>query len=134
LLGKSETIGAAADLFENESKQFKVYTKRQVATPRHLDFSLRSVSAPIDVANDISIQAFKQVNESDLEKETDKLLLNRYVPPSVLVNKVLEILRFRGSTSSYLEPTSGKASLHLLRMIREELAFDLRTVIHRAKK
>ena len=72
--------------------------------------------------------------EPDLEKETDKLLLTRYVPASVLVNKDLEIIRFRGSTSRFIEPASGKASLHLLKMIKEELVFDLRTVIHRAKK
>lgn len=60
--------------------------------------------------------------------------MNRYVPASVLVNKDLEILRFRGSTSRFIEPASGKASLHLLKMIREELVFDLRTIIHRAKK
>ena len=134
LLGKSETIGASTDLFESESKQYKVYTKRQVATPRQLDFSMRSAAAPIDVVDDIPKHTLQRVTEPDLEKETDKLLLNRYVPASVLVNKDLEILRFRGSTSRYIEPTSGKASLHLLRMIREELAFDLRTVIHRAKK
>ena len=78
--------------------------------------------------------AHQHVKEPDLEKETDKLLLTRYVPASVLVNKDLEILRFRGSTSRFIEPASGKASLHLLKMIKEELVFDMRTVIHRAKK
>jgi len=134
LLGKSESIGSAADLFEQVYKQFKVYTKRQVSTPPHFNFIMRSY--PVVEMPDIDVNSGQTAmnKEPDLEKETDKLLLSRFVPASVLVNKDLEILRFRGSTSRYLEPSSGKASLHLLKMIKEELSFDLRTVIHRAKK
>ncbi len=135
LLGKSETIGSATDLFDQPSKQYKIYTKRLVNTPLQLDFSLRSYSSGLEMAEDDSKQVTAALlPEPDLEKETDKILLNRYTPASVLVNKDLEILRFRGSTSRYLEPASGKASLHLLKMVRDELAFDLRTIIHRAKK
>ena len=90
---------------------------------------------PATDPNDFDLRStVNQIKEPDLEKETDKLLLTRYVPASVLVNKDLEIIRFRGSTSRFIEPASGKASLHLLKMIKEELVFDLRTVIHRAKK
>ena len=133
LLGKSETIGSATDLFELISKQYKIYSKRMVNTPLHLDFTLRSLP-PVELFEVENRSHSPMLKEPDLEKETDKLLLTKYVPASVLVNRDLEILRFRGSTSKFLEPASGKASLHLLKMIKEELAFDLRTVIHRAKK
>src|SRR5436190_3293413 len=134
LLGKSETVGNATDLFDHPSKQHKVYTKRLVNTPLQLDFSVRNYSPMIDLPEDETRHTITHAKEPDLEKETDKLLLTRYVPASVLVNKDLEILRFRGATSKFIEPASGKASLHLLKMIKEELAFDLRTVIHQAKK
>jgi two-component system, chemotaxis family, CheB/CheR fusion protein len=134
LLGRSETIGSAFDLFEQVGKQYKVYVKRQITTSTHFDFIMHNYPV-VETPEEDSKQGNAPRNKDpDLEKETDKLLLSRYVPASVLVNKDLEILRFRGSTSRYLEPTSGKASLHLLKMIREELAFDLRTTIHRAKK
>src|SRR5205085_1173499 len=134
LLGKSETIGNATDLFDQPSKQFKVYTRRLVTTPMKLDFSVRSYIHNVEFPVDESGHVIAQAKEPDLEKETDKLLLTRYVPASVLVNKDLEILRFRGATSKFIEPASGKASLHLLKMIRDDLVFDLRTVIHRSKK
>ena len=134
LLGKSETVGAATDLFEPMNKNDKIYTKRQVTTPLHLDFIMRNYSLP-ELPDDNGMpEQVSLSRDNDLEKTADKLLLTRYVPASVLVNKDLEILRFRGSTSRFLEPMSGKASLHLLKMIKEELAFELRTVIHRAKK
>jgi two-component system CheB/CheR fusion protein len=62
------------------------------------------------------------------------VLLKKYMPASVLVNKDMEILRFRGAVSKYLEPATGKASLHLMKMVKEELLFDLRSVITQGKK
>ena len=62
------------------------------------------------------------------------MLLARYVPASVLVNKDLEILRFRGSTSAFFQPASGKASLNLLKMVKEELLFEVRSLFQKAKK
>ena len=135
LLGKSETIGSATDLFDHVSKHYKIYTKKQATATRHFDFVIQNyptIEGPETENKNSTEQTVTQ--EPDLEKETDKLLLSRYVPATVLVNKDLEILRFRGSTSQFLDPASGKASLHLLKMIKEELSFDLRTVIHRAKK
>ena len=135
LLGKSETIGNAIDLFEQLSKQYKVYTKRLVNSPLQIDFAIPTYTPPVDVTEAHKQSNGNSVKEADLEKETDKLLLTRYVPASVLVNKDLEILRFRGSTSKFIEPASGKASLHLLKMIRDELAFDCaRSFIVQKKK
>src|ERR1700704_4015621 len=116
------------------NKHDKGYTKKQGTTPLQLDFTIRNYFPP-DISQDNGIpEQLPLSKDNDLEKATDKLLLTHYVPASVLVNKDMEILRFRGSTSRYLEPSSGKASLHLLKMIKEELAFELRTVIHKAKK
>ena len=70
----------------------------------------------------------------DIEKETDRILLSRYVPASVVINKDLQILRFHGPTSNYLQPSSGKASLNLLKMVRDELVFELKGLFNRAKK
>lgn len=136
LLGKSETIGNATDLFDQPSKEYKVYTKRLVSTLQ-LDFLTRSSNPAVEaveIQSDAPRQTVTELKQPDLEKETDKLLLTRYVPASVLVNKDLEIIRFRGATSRFIEPASGKASLHLLKMIKEDLALDLRTLIHRTKK
>jgi two-component system CheB/CheR fusion protein len=74
------------------------------------------------------------VSDTNIDKEIEKLLLSRYIPASVVVDKDLQVQRFLGSTSHYLQPSSGKASLHLLKLVRDELAFDLRSLLHRAKK
>src|SRR5687768_12541108 len=132
ILGKSESIGAASDLFEQLNKDHKIYKKKNVSIPVHLDFLTRPFVPPSPIA--LNQKSPEPVKEVDLEKETEKLLLKRYMPASVLVNKDLEILRFRGSVSKYLEPATGKASLHLMKMVKEELVYELRSVINQAKK
>ncbi|RUT02534.1 hypothetical protein DSM106972_060120 [Dulcicalothrix desertica PCC 7102] len=70
----------------------------------------------------------------DLQKEADRIVLNRYAPAGVVTNFDLEILQFRGQTSRYLEPTPGRASLNLLKMVREDLRLEVRTAVGQAKK
>jgi two-component system CheB/CheR fusion protein len=132
LLGKSETIGNSTELFSQVDKELKIYSKKE--TPpgtTFFDFLLRPSYALVTPEERFNS---KGVSEIDIEKETDKLLLSRYVPASVVVNKDLQILRFHGATSNYLQPSSGRASLNLLKMVKDELVFELRGLITRAKK
>jgi two-component system, chemotaxis family, CheB/CheR fusion protein len=127
LLGKSETIGNATDLFEQLKTEIKLYRKKQ--TKITLDFSMRP---------NVNLPAIRKIPEqrtvADVETEFDKILLNRYVPASVLVNKDLDILRFRGPANAFFQPASGKASLNLLKMLKEELIFEMRGLFQKAKK
>lgn len=129
LMGRSESIAAAADLFQPSEDGGRMFVRRAVA-PQRLDFADRLHS----VSPATALQMSTERMHYDVEKEADRLLLSRYMPASVLVNKDLEILLFRGSTSAYLEPAAGKASLNLLKMVRDEFLFDLRSAIQRAKK
>jgi two-component system CheB/CheR fusion protein len=131
VLGKSETIGTSTGLFEQSDKEYKIYCKKIVSNT--LQFEMTAPATPYPGAKKRNNHV-KQPVESEIEKNADKVLLTRYVPASVLVNKELQIVRFNGATAGFLQPSSGKASLHLLKMVREELAFDLRTLLHSASK
>src|SRR5579872_4918322 len=58
------------------------------------------------------------------------LCINR---TEVLGVTLTQILQFRGSTSAFLQPPVGKASLELLKMAREGLKVPLRSLVHQAK-
>jgi two-component system CheB/CheR fusion protein len=62
------------------------------------------------------------------------MLLAKYAPPSVLVNGDFDILHFRGDTGPYLSPAPGKASLNLLKMLREGLLVSVRGALYKARK
>jgi two-component system CheB/CheR fusion protein len=60
--------------------------------------------------------------------------MTKFVPPGVLVSPDLEILQFRGNTGAYLSPAPGRASLNLLRMLREGLMVPVRAALLQAEK
>ncbi|HEV7349751.1 CheR family methyltransferase [Telluribacter sp.] len=134
LLGKSETVGNSTDLFDQIDKDLKIYKKKEGDNNISFNFSIKPSTGVVAANYDKGRYSIEQGTEVDIEKEADKLLLARYVPASVLVNKDLHIIRFHGNTQNYLHPASGKASFHLLKMVRDELIFELRGLIHRARK
>ena len=69
-----------------------------------------------------------------VEKQADRILLDRFVPASIVVNDELEIVQFHGKTGEYLEPASGHPTFSLSKMAREGLLVDLRAALNRAKK
>ena len=129
LMGKSESIGTAMDFFQPFEKDGRLYTRKS-AMGQRLEFGVRHPP----VLSATSMNATPVRLENDIDTESDNLLLSRYVPASVLVSKDLEIIRFRGIISPYLEPSPGKASLNLLKMVKDDLLFDLRTALQKAKK
>jgi two-component system CheB/CheR fusion protein len=135
VLGKSETIGSSTDLFDQVDKDLRIYSKKTAPANMHFDFSIRGHSYLPDTDNkEAPLFSPPPPKEVDIEKEAERLMLSLYMPASILVNKDLQILRFYGSTFLYLQPASGRASLHLLKMIRDELIFELRSLIKQAKK
>src|SRR6266487_414697 len=133
LLGKSESIGNTSELFTHAGREQKIYVKKNTELNSSFDFSLRSYY-PVEINKVNKKLSVQQISDNNVDKETEKLLLTRYVPSSIVVDKDLQIKRFLGAASHYLQPVSGKASLHLLKMVRDELVFDLQNLLHRAKK
>jgi two-component system CheB/CheR fusion protein len=133
LLGKSETIGKASELFSPASKDLKLFTKNASAN-YHYDFSTRNALGIKTGGGEIEKKTVSQPPDAETDREAEKILLSRFVPASVTINKDLQVLQFYGSTLNYLHPAAGKASLHLLKLVREELIVDVRTLVHQAKK
>jgi two-component system, chemotaxis family, CheB/CheR fusion protein len=138
MLGSTEgLLGAGSELFEMTDKKQKIFRKRLVSTPLASSFSVgRPEPEPSGGQTSASssgpAEALKVPME--LQREADRLLLSRYVPPAVLINHQLEILQTRGHTASFLELPPGKASLNLLKMARPGLLFELRNAIEEARE
>ncbi|QJW89648.1 PAS domain-containing protein [Spirosoma taeanense] len=141
LLGKSETIGNATNLFAPVSKNYKVFLRKNDAASRttfdmgvRQGFDRQTEPSQSTVSAELPAYPSKFSLANDLDRVVDTLLLQQYVPASVVVNADLDILQFRGSTGLFLEPAHGKASLNLLKMARPSLAFELRNLIHKVRK
>ena len=73
-------------------------------------------------------------SELNMQREADRVTVNQFAPPGVLINDQLQVLQFRGPTGAYLEPPAGKASFDVLKMAREGLMLPLRAAINQARK
>jgi two-component system CheB/CheR fusion protein len=132
-LGTSETIGSYRELFELKNTRYKIYAKR--GAPAHLPISVTAAAVAPSVLLGRSGPGAVPVEPRplDAQKEIDRLLIARYAPASVLVRSNLEIIQYRGNTAPYLAPAPGRASLSLLKMLREGLLLGVRSALERAK-
>jgi two-component system, chemotaxis family, CheB/CheR fusion protein len=132
LLGKSETLGSYSDMFTATDIKNKIFARKS-----RMDASYASNTVlphkivPSQNSKPAEPKTFAQF---DLEKEADRFVWERYSHAGVVVDNELQILQFRGDTSPYLRPVSGKATYQLLRMLREELVLEVRAAIHKARR
>ncbi|NMF58762.1 CheR family methyltransferase [Pseudanabaena yagii] len=129
MLGSSEGIGNATDLFAIIDKKYRIYQRK--LTPPRMNFNFGKSTYTSEAGNLEDNSSL--VDDINIEQLADQVVLNRYAPVGVTVDYNLEILKFRGQTSLFLEPAPGKASLNLLKMARSELKLELRSLIHSAK-
>ena len=131
LLGTSETVGDFSQLFTLLDKKNKIYTKKLLS--HWLSMDLTASNYPGTAINFPPLLT-ESLNEIEIEKQADRIVLNQYAPVGVVINTAREILQFRGQTNAYLEPSPGRASLNLLRMAKEGLRVELRTAIEQASQ
>ena len=130
LLGHSETTSPASDLFLRYGRNEKLYTRKPVPG-RFLPPASNSVRTTLW---DKGKADKKESRPDDFQKSADDMVLSRFNPPGVVVNAQLEIVQFRGFTGNWLEPSPGKPSLNVLKMVKQGLSFELRSAINKAKE
>lgn len=134
LLGKSESVGSAPNYFTQIEKGQKVFVRKNNTQVKvHLDMTAKSHTMPQE-HKVTTVKNPEVVSSNVLDKLVDNLLLTRYVPASVVVDQDMEIIQFRGSTTLFLQHGTGRASLNLTKMAHPSLVFELRNMIHKARK
>ncbi len=130
LLGKSETTSGVPDFFESAIKNDKIFSRKDV--PGRF---IQVASQRSEITLSHTDAGTKSENiRTDFQKTADDILLSRYTPAGVVVNEAMDIVNFRGSTGNYLEQSPGKPTHNLLKMAKQGLAFELRNILHKAKK
>jgi two-component system CheB/CheR fusion protein len=121
-LGSAETIGSHIDLFTPLEGKWRIYHRKESLRQAEIvDFpsSLSSFSSAFSKEEAATKPAV------NLQSLADQLILERYAPPSVLINNKGDIIYISGRTGKYLEPAAGKANLNIFAMAREGLQHGL---------
>lgn len=141
MLGNSETPGEFSDLFAAADKKMRVYQRRAGSGRSHYEPPVVLAPPPGERAAGVaatrkraSLPTLDPPPPGDLQRETDRILLQRYTPPGIVIDSDLEIIQFRGNAQLYLEPTPGRASLSLGKLLKEGLFVPLRAAIALARR
>jgi two-component system, chemotaxis family, CheB/CheR fusion protein len=130
MLGAAETAGPAADMFALADKRHRIYSKK--STVSHAEFGF----APHHITQSEGQYGRTQPNvrHGSVQTEANRIILDRFSPPAVLVDQDLQVTYFRGYTGAYLTPAPGEATLNVLKMAREGLLHGLRTAVTEAQQ
>ncbi|MFI5294135.1 MAG: CheR family methyltransferase [Thermodesulfovibrionales bacterium] len=131
-LGPSETIGVATDLFSVIDRKWKIFKALKTGLP--LPIGLKALPAVKKILPE-KITAAKLPVEPGFSDLAERLILEKYAPPCVIVNDRGDILYIHGRTGNYLEPPAGKAAqMNVLEMAREGLRLELRAALREAAR
>ena len=129
-LGSAESVSGFHDLFAPLLLKERIYKRIDSgARPMTVDFPTKAWPATSRLREDAEMAAAPAV---DVQSQADRLLLRRFTPAAVIVNKKGDIIHVNGHTGKYLEPASGRANWNIYAMAREGLRDSLLAAFHKA--
>jgi two-component system CheB/CheR fusion protein len=131
-LGSSETIGGFQDLFNTIDSKWKLFQRRESSAAITGMVDLPSTLLPQEHGKTRTLSRQPLEIGASMAELSRHMLLERFVPPSVLVNETGDILYIQGKTGRYLEPASGEAAMNIFSMAREGLRLELGSLIRKA--
>jgi two-component system CheB/CheR fusion protein len=131
LLGHAESIGYNSELFSLMDKKRRIFRKKPGAM---LPATELDVAVPVRTDAAVRPTSSNQAQARVILNEANRIVLERYAPPSVLVDHNFHVVQFNGQTGLYLEPSPGEPSFHILKLAREGLLHGLRTALQGARK
>ncbi|MBV8415130.1 MAG: hypothetical protein JO251_07970, partial [Verrucomicrobia bacterium] len=148
LLGNSENIGEFTDLFAQVDKRSRIFVRKDnvphgrfepfaallAASGERADLRLATAGPPPSRQRSAASSAIADKADVDLQREVNRILLQRYTPSGVVVSNELEVVQFHGKGQKYFEPAPGKASFNMLKLIKEGLAVQSRAAVASARR
>jgi len=129
-LGSSETAGPNSELFTPVNMKWKIYQRLDNGRREDTHFPF---TAPVRKLVRAATGGRPVETEDPIPAAAaDRFLLERYSPPSVVVNEKYEVLHISSRTGRYLEMPMGAPTMDILKMAREELRPALRAAIYKS--
>lgn len=128
VLGNSESLGGLANFFKIVDRKHKIFQKLESTNMLNKIWNITgrhsTTSQDEEKQNKLSIP---------LNKIAEQIVLERYIPPSVIINENLDIQYIQGKTGKFLELTTGELTHNIIKIAREGLKISLTNAIRKAK-
>lgn len=131
-LGPSESISNFVESFITLDNKWKIYKSKKTGRAHageFIRFPYAKLPQDFTTAEDLEIIG---KTDQNIAKNVEKLLVEKYAPPTVIVNNEGRIIFIHGRVGKYLEPAEGIANLSVVDMAREGMKFELNSAINEA--
>ena len=133
-LGSSETTGELNKYFSTYDSKWRIFKKKDIKRrPLVNDFSIISTGMNI-VSSKRTEDYFSRMERSKLEMEDIyTTLIERCLPPSVLIDEHGELIQICGDVDKYLKIPRGKMHYDIQKMVPNEISTALGTAINKVR-
>jgi len=126
-LGTAETVGDREDLFEPVSKKWRIYRRIGVGRPVSIEIPVRPSRETRPAAGHLPVAA--SAPRLSLASTAQQMLLDRFAPACVMIDRKLRVLYVHGAVEDYLTFPAGELTTRVVDMAREGLRARLRGAI-----
>jgi two-component system CheB/CheR fusion protein len=129
-LGPSENVTGRSDLFRALDKRLRIFQKKRTVLRSPLELPFGDMTRPGKRPNELA-RRLPIASEEQVERSLERLLIDAYAPPCIIINEQGDIVYFSGRTGKYLEPPSGALNVNIVNMVVGGLRADVRAAVHR---
>jgi two-component system CheB/CheR fusion protein len=130
-LGNSETIGTFSDLYNPVSSRFRIFSKKDAISFTKMDYPFAIARHDIPGPNTGNIKAAK-AGKSNLPLIFQNILLERFTPPSVIINERGDVLYVNGNINPFSEIRTGEPEMNIHKIAKNNIRFELSNLISKS--
>ncbi|HEU4324103.1 MAG TPA: chemotaxis protein CheB [Roseiflexaceae bacterium] len=131
LLGAAESVTAYPELFQTIDRPLRVFQRSAAPTRSTMPFPLSAAGLRPNQST-AAVRRATSVSAADLGVILERLMLQEYVFPAVVIDEQELVVYSFGRTGTYLELPRGAALLNIRSMIHPDLREALQLVLHTA--
>jgi PAS domain S-box-containing protein len=131
-LGPSEGLAGGAELFETVVKRDRIFRRRETITRPVVQFPLAAWTPPRSTAAPVPTPPRAQTAREMLATSFERLVLEEYSWPALVVDERGEIVLVAGPAARYLHLPAGALASNLLEAVRGQLRIEVRAALHAA--
>ncbi|MBV8742685.1 MAG: PAS domain-containing protein, partial [Sinobacteraceae bacterium] len=131
-LGTTETFGGSEHLFEVISKKWRIYRRTGMAQQRFSDVPSFAVRMPGSTG--LSLETAASNTRPSATLLLQRALLERYGPPTVVVDRSDQVVYFHGLTDPFLQHPAGEPTRDIIQLVKPWLRLSVRTALRNAMR
>jgi two-component system CheB/CheR fusion protein len=134
-LGNTESYSGSEHLFELISKRWRIYRRTGSAQHRFsevLSFATRDHADSPRQQHDLPL--IQATTRPSATLVLQRALLERYGPPTVVVDRSDQVVYYHGATDAFLLHPAGEPTRDLMQLVRQPLRLAVRTALRAATR